>query len=52
VVLSTADLSSIVDESSDGIADGYLPRDDKIFILDMIREVSAEVTFVFKILAQ
>jgi hypothetical protein len=46
VPLSTADLSSIVDESSDGIAGGYLPNDDKTFILDTISELSAEVTFV------
>jgi hypothetical protein len=46
VALSTADLSPIVDESSDGIAGGYLPNDDKTFILDTNRELSAEVTFV------
>jgi hypothetical protein len=46
VSLSTADLSSIVEESSDGIAAGYLPNDDKAFILDTISELSAEVTFV------
>jgi hypothetical protein len=46
VALYTADLSPIVDDSSDGIAGGYLPNDDKTFILDTIRELSVEVTFV------